>query len=147
MGTAEKNLGNPTEALSFYGKSLQINLSNKLNAEAASDYYMIASVHSKQGRFEEALKNAELALGLDKRVENSPGIAEDLYALGLISARKNDLSAAFDFFQRSYLVSLAIGMTPELKKSLASLIATADALGRQSDAERYRKALADLGTP
>jgi Tfp pilus assembly protein PilF len=147
MGTAEKSLGNPSQALEYYAKSLQINLSNKLNAEAAADYYMIASVHSKQGRYDEALKNAELALSLDKRVENSPGIAEDLFALGLISLHKKDTAAAFDYFQRSYGVFVTIDLKPGLKKSLASLIAAADELGRKSDADAYRNALAALGTP
>ena len=139
--------GTRTRRWSSIDKSLRINLSNKLNAEAAADYYMIASVHSKQGRFDEALKNADLALSLDKRVENSPGIAEDLYALGLISNRKKDLPAAFDYYQRSYLVFVTIGLKPGLKKTLTNLIATADELGRKSDADMYRKALADLGTP
>jgi tetratricopeptide (TPR) repeat protein len=144
LGTAEKNLGNPAGALEYYGKSLQINLANKLIAEAAADYYMIASVHSKQGRFDDALKNAELALSFDKQVESSPGIAEDLYALGLISNRKKDAAAAFDYFQRSYLVYITLGQKQGLKKSLTSLIAAADALDRKSDAETYRKALAAL---
>jgi len=145
MGTAEKNLSNPAGALEYYQKSLQMNLSNRLNAEAAADYYMIASVHSRQGRFDEALRNADLALSYDKRVENSPGIAEDLYALGLISTRKKDPAAAFDFYQRSYLVYVTMGLKPGLKKTLTALISTADERGRNADAETYRKALADLG--
>jgi tetratricopeptide (TPR) repeat protein len=145
MGTAEKNLGDPVAALEYYGKSLQINLSKKLNAEAAADYYMIASVHSKQGRFDEATKNAELALSLDKRVENSVGIAEDLYALGLISTRKKDPAAAFDYFQRSYLVYVTLGLKPGLKKTLTALIASADELGRKADSDAYRASLAALG--
>jgi tetratricopeptide (TPR) repeat protein len=146
MGTAEKNLSHLSAALEYYQKSLQINLSNKLNAEAASDYYMIASVHSKQGRFDEALKNADVALALDKRVENSPGIAEDLYALGLISTRRKDPAAAFDFYQRSYSVYATMGLKPGLKKTLTGLISAADELGRKADADEYRKALADLET-
>ena len=144
MGTAEKYLGNPAGALDYYGKSLQINLASKLTAEAAADYYMIASVHSKEGRFDEALKNANLALTLDKRVENSPGIADDLYALGLISTRKKDAAAAFDYYQRSYLVFVTLGLKQDQKKTLAALVAAADELGRKADADAYRATLAEL---
>ncbi len=146
LGTAEKNLGEPAQALEYYGKSLQINLAQKLQAEAASDYYMIASVHSREGRFDEAVKNAELALAVDKRIENSPGIAEDLYALGLISTRRADSAAAFDYFQRSYMVYTTIGLKSGMRKALTHLVSTCDALGRTADGDTYRKALADLGT-
>jgi tetratricopeptide (TPR) repeat protein len=108
---------------------------------------MIASVHSLGGRYDEALKNATLALTLDKQIENSPAIAKDLYALGLIATKKGDASAAFEYFQRAYLVFTTLGLKAEMKKSLTGLIAAADTLGRTADADTYRKTLADLGTP
>jgi tetratricopeptide (TPR) repeat protein len=147
LGTAEKNLGDSTKALEYYGLSLKTNLSNRSLAEAASDYYMIASVHSRDGRYDEALKNALLALSYDKQVESSPAIAKDLYALGLITAKKGDHAAAFDYFQRSYFVSTSLGFRDNMKKALAGLVAAADALGRTADAEAYRKSLADMQNP
>ena len=146
LGIAEKNLGNTAKALEYFGLSLDTNLSNKLFAEAASDYYMIASVYSRDGKYDEAMKNATLALGYDKQVESSPGIAKDLYALGAIASKKGDQAAAFDYFQRSYLVSTTLGLKNDMRKALAGLVTAADALGRTADAEAYRKALADLGT-
>ena len=79
-------------------------------------------------------------------MESSPGIAKDLLALGLISAKKGNQAAAFDYFQRSYLVSTTLGFREDMKKALTGLVAAAEALGRTADAEAYRKALADLGT-
>lgn len=146
LGTAEKNLGNSTAALGWLEQSLKINLAGKYLAEAASDHYMIASVYSREGRYEEALASAGRALALDKQIESSPGIAKDLYALGVISAKKGDQQAAFDYLQRSYLVSTTLGFTGDMKKALTGLVAAAEALGRTEDAEAYRKALADLGT-
>ena len=146
LGTAEKNLGNTSEALRYFGQSLATNLSNKLFAEAASDYYMIASVYSRDGKYDDALKNASLALRYDKQVENSPGIAKDLYALGVISGKKGDQASSFDYFQRAYLVSTTLGFKDDMRKALTGLVAAAEALGRTADAEAYRKALADLGT-
>ncbi len=129
LGTAEKNLGDSAKALEYYGKALEINLASKLIDEAASDYYMIASVHSLDGRYDEAIKNATLALALDKQMENSPRIAKDLYALGLISTKKGDAAAAFDYFQRAYLVFTTLGFKADMKKALTGLIAAADTPG------------------
>jgi tetratricopeptide (TPR) repeat protein len=105
---------------------------------------MMAAVHSKKGDFAEAGRNALLALEADKKIENSPGIAQDLYALGLIANRRGDPAAAYDYFQRSYLVFTALEIKPQMKKSLAELIAAADALGRKPEAESYRKQMAEL---
>ena len=145
LGTAEKNLGNSEAALSWFDQSLKINLAGKHLAEAASDYYMIASVHSREGRYDEALSNAARALALDKQVESSPGIAKDLYALGVISGKKGDQQGAFDYLQRAYMVCVTLGFKDDMKKALTGLVAAAEALGRTTDADTYRKALADLG--
>jgi tetratricopeptide (TPR) repeat protein len=145
LGSAEKDLGNANKALQYFQRSLDTNLSNKYFAEAASDYYMIASVYSREGNYDKALQDAAIALSYDKRVESSPGIAKDLYALGLITAKKGDQASAYDYLQRSYLVSTTLGLKGDMKRALAGLVAAADALGRSADAEAYRKALAELG--
>jgi tetratricopeptide (TPR) repeat protein len=144
LGTTHKNLGDPAKALEYYGKSLKINLANKLIEEAASDYYMIASVNSKQGDYEQAARNADLALAYDKQIENSQGIAKDLYALGLIATRRKDTASAYDYFQRAYLVFTTLGQKSEMKKSLTSLIASAESLGKAAEVQSYRKALTEL---
>jgi tetratricopeptide (TPR) repeat protein len=145
LGIAQKDLGNLAQAQEYYRKSLAINLANKLIEQAAGDYYMIAAVQSKSGEYDEAQKSASLALAADKRIENTPGIAQDLYALGLIATRRTDAAAAYDYFQRSYLV-YTLGWKPEMKKALTELIAAADALGRTAEAEAFRKTLSDLGS-
>ena len=106
---------------------------------------MIASVHSKQGDFPDALSNAQKALELDKKVESSPGIAKDLFALGLISSRKGDAAAAYDYFQRSYGVFATLGQKTGMKKSLTELISIAEGLGRTEEAQGYRQALQRAG--
>ncbi len=146
MGTARKNLDDLPGALGLFNQSLKINLDLKLGAEAASDYYMIASVYSKQGDYDNAARNAQLALEADKRVENAPAIAQDLYALGLIERKRQGFSAAYDWFLRSYQVSLALSMRPEMRKALTEMATCADALGNTEDAQSARKLLADLGT-
>ena len=147
LGTAAKNLGDPDKALAYYGKALEINLASKLTEQAASDYYMIASVHSLDGRYDDAIRNATLALTLDKQIEDSRAIAKDLHALGLIASKKGDAAAAFEYFQRAYLVFTTLGLKADMKRSLTGLIGAADSLGRTAEADAYRKTLADLGTP
>ena len=83
-GTALKNLGESARALEDLSKSLSLNLAAKRIEEAAADYYALSSLDAKEGRLESAKLNAEQALSLDKKVENSLGIAKDLYALGVI---------------------------------------------------------------
>jgi len=144
LGTTHKALGDLAIALEILRKSLAINLENKLFEEAAANYYMLASVYSKQGDYGNAMINAELALSYDKKIENSLGIAKDLYALGLISARKGAADAAYEYFQRSYLVYTTLSMTKEMKKALVELIPIAEGLGKAREVEAFRKDLADL---
>jgi tetratricopeptide (TPR) repeat protein len=145
-GAAHKNLGDFAKAREDLEKSLAINTAHKLAEETAADYYMLASVDSKQGDLESAMKNAELALATDKKIENSVGIAMDLYALGIISSRRKDVAAAYDYFQRSYLVATTLSMRSDMRKALVELIAAAEALGRATEAEDYRRALVELGS-
>jgi tetratricopeptide (TPR) repeat protein len=145
LGTAQKALGDMDAALASFAQSLKINLEGKFVQEAAGDYYMIASVHSKLGAYDEAVKNALLALSLDKQIESSPAIAKDLYALGLITTKQSDMAAAYDYFQRAYLVYTTLNDRTGARKALTGLIAAADALGKTTEADGYRKTLGDMG--
>ena len=145
IGAAYKASGDLARALEALNRSLRIDLDNKLIYEAAADYYMIASVYSKMEDFPAAVRNAQAALDLDKKIENSPGIAQDLHALGLIARKRGDAASAYDYFQRSYLVFSTLGMKSETKKLLSELAETADGLGMSADAERYRQMLAQTG--
>jgi tetratricopeptide (TPR) repeat protein len=147
LGSAYKATGELDEALAWLRKALAINLAEKLYEEAAADYYMIASVQSKQGDYAAAAKNAELALENDKRMENALGVTKDLLALGLIASRAGDSAVAHGYFERSYLAATALGSTADIRSALEGLIASGEALGKTAEAAAYRKALADLGSP
>jgi tetratricopeptide (TPR) repeat protein len=147
IGVAYKAGGEYAKALEALNRSLQLNLGAKLSWQAAADYYMIASVYSKQEDYPAAARNAQAALDLDKKIENSPGIAQDLRALGLIARKRGDGATAYDYFQRSYLVFSTLGMKEETRKTLGDLADTADGLGLTADAQRYRAMLAQTGSP
>jgi len=144
-GTAYKNLGEGARAREDLLKSLALNLAAKRIEEAAADYYALASLDAKEGLLESAKQNAGLALSLDKKVENSLGIAKDLYALGVISSRLDDTASAYDYFRRSYQVSTTLSMRADMQRALGELAVAAEALGRTEEAAQYRKTLAELG--
>jgi len=146
IGSAWKSAGDMGKALDWLSRSLQNNLTNKLWEAAAADYYMIASVHSKQGDFAGASSNAEQALALDKKVESAPGIAKDLYALGIISSKKGNTVEAYDYYQRAYNAFATLGDKGEIRKCLTNLVSAAESLGRTEDAQTYRQALERTGT-
>jgi tetratricopeptide (TPR) repeat protein len=147
LGVAYKAGGEYSKALEALNRSLQLNLGAKLSWQAAGDYYMIASVYSKQENYPAAARSAQSALDLDKKIENSPGIAQDLRALGLIARKRGDGPAAYEYFQRSYLVFSTLDMKGEMRKTLGDLAETADSLGLTADAQRYRSMLAQTGSP
>jgi tetratricopeptide (TPR) repeat protein len=145
LGTAYKSSGDYSRAMELFGKSLAINLAGKLHEEAAADYYMMASLHSKQEDYAKAEEDLVLALEQDKLIENSPGIAKDLYALGLVAGKRSDAEAAYGYFRRSFLVYSTIGYKPDIRKALQRLISAAENAGRTEEAAEYGKALSDLG--
>jgi tetratricopeptide (TPR) repeat protein len=142
IGAAYKAGGDLAKALEALNTSLRIDLDHKLTWEAAADYYMIASVYSKMEDYPAATRNAQAALDLDKKIENSPGIGQDLHAMGLIAGKQGDKAASYDYFQRSYLVFSTLGMKNDMKKLLSELAETAEGLGMSAEAERYRQMLA-----
>ncbi len=144
LGSAWKAAGNLDEAMSWLQKSLEINLARKLYEEAAGDFYMISSVHSRQGDLVAARENAEQALENDKRVENSLGIVKDLYVLGLIATKAGEMTSAADWYHRSWLSAAAISSLADARRALEGLVATADALDWAEEAAQYRAELAKL---
>jgi tetratricopeptide (TPR) repeat protein len=145
LGTAYKATGDLVRARELLAKSLAINLREKQTEEAAADYYMLASVSSKEGDLAGAEKALTLALELDKKIENSLGIAKDLSALGSVSRRKGDAETAYVYLHRAYLVYTTIGIAAETRKALEELAGAAEASGRTAEASEYRALLAGAG--
>ncbi len=147
LGAACKATGDLDRAMEWLRKALAVDLGEKLFEEAAADYYMIASVFSKQGDYASAAENALLALDYDKRTENALGVTKDLLALGLIASRAGDHETAYGYFERSRLAATALGSTTDIRSALQGLIASGEALGKTGEVAAHRTALADLGSP
>ena len=102
---------------------------------------MIASLYSKKGDYAGALSQANEALKYDKQVENSLGIAKDLQALGIISMKNGRNEKAYDYFIKSYMVFQTLSLSRQSGKAVQYVIDTALLLGKNDEAQRYRKLL------
>ncbi|MBN1646874.1 MAG: tetratricopeptide repeat protein [Spirochaetales bacterium] len=136
IGIVQKRLGNYESALEYLTKSMKTNSKYKKFAELATNYYMIASVYSKQELYGPALENAQLALEMDKKVENSPNIAQDLFVIGIIYKKTGDETRAFDYFEKSYMIYERINLPREMKKVLVYML---EYLEKKGYAEQYRE--------
>lgn len=113
-------------------------------AQAASNRYLLASILVAGGDLEGGLAQAHLALEADKKVENGPGIAQDLGALGAISLRLGRKAEAWDFWRRSYDSSLSANLPRQVAKALAALQALGPELGKDAEARHYAELLGRL---
>jgi tetratricopeptide (TPR) repeat protein len=92
IGLAEKENRRFTEAEGAVKKALAIHEKDNYLEYAAYDWYLIASIRSVAGSYGEAVVALEEALALDRRAENSWGLAMDWRALGEVY-RKQGRSA------------------------------------------------------
>jgi len=146
-GVALKDLGKTGEAKSSLQQSLAINERLKTLRERAANHYVLASIASKESKTEDALAELLLALDLDKKAENSEGIAADLYALATLYGRKTartDLETAWGYAERSFRVALASSDATAVERSLNQLVALSAGLGYQAEGAAYAALLEKL---
>lgn len=102
-----KKMKNYEDALYAIDKAVVLDEKQHYIAELASDYYIKASILSLSGEEVEGINAMLQALHYDKFIENTAGIAQDLYALALIYEKNGKKENANHFFQRTYLVYTA----------------------------------------
>lgn len=124
-----KKMAQYEEALEAIDKAIALDDSQHYIAELASDYYIKASILSLSGREEDGINSMLQALQYDKFIENTPGIAQDLYGLALIYEKMGNIEKANHYFQRTYLVYAAEGqqnipaaLTDKLKNDSDALL-------------------------
>lgn len=139
-GVVLRNQGRLDEAVAEAEKAVELNRSAKRFEELASNYYLVSSVYFRREAYPEALRYAELALEYDKRMENSPGIAQDLLAIGTIGERTGRTAEAHDMYKRAFLVYRSLSHGPGMIRGLEALIRTADKLELKEEAVLYREA-------
>ncbi|MEX2443347.1 MAG: tetratricopeptide repeat protein [Alkalispirochaeta sp.] len=137
LGTVYAQSGDFEQAETYFTQARSINEEAQNWRELASNYYMLASLASRQEDYESARTLAEAALESDKRAEYAPGIAADLFALGKIHRRLSDDDGAYQYYLRALRVYLAVNDARAGAEVLAELHATADRLGRNTEADEF----------
>ncbi len=151
-GAALKVLGRLDEAKKALNEALAINLKLKALKEPAANLYLLAAIANKEEKSAEALKYLDQALVLDKKSENSEGIAKDLYAQSVILRKLNGpdgkprLNEAWNTLRRSFRVSLATNDEAATLRDLDQLIEMADTLGLPDQKASYQGMLTKYQT-
>ncbi len=120
-GSARAALGFGDEAVVLLVESAEVALAADEKAAAAQAYYKLASLSSLGARFDEAEDWAIKALEADKSLEYAPGIAADLRALAIISAKAGKTEAAEDYYRRSWLAWRALGRSDDADEARSEL--------------------------
>lgn len=121
IGMAEKESRRWKEAEAAIKKALDIHQKESYLAEAAYDWYLIASVRSTAGHYDAALEALVEARNLDRRQENSFGLAADWRALGDVYRKMNRPAEAEAAYHRSAAIFRAMGLeqkAAELEENL-----------------------------
>ncbi|MCL2244508.1 MAG: tetratricopeptide repeat protein [Treponema sp.] len=108
-GLALRELGSFAEAENSVRRSLDIHVKDKYLENAAYDWYMIASIRSLAGNASGAVQALESSLDLDRRVENTWGLAANWRAMGDVHRRAGKSKEAAEAWQRSRAIFAAMG--------------------------------------
>jgi tetratricopeptide (TPR) repeat protein len=113
IGLAEKELGRYAEAESAVKKGLDIHEKDLYLEQAAYDWYLIASFRSLSGNYNGARQALESAMVLDRRVENSYGLATDWRALGDVFKKAGSPAESRQAYLRSAEIFRSLGNDQE----------------------------------
>jgi tetratricopeptide (TPR) repeat protein len=108
-GLAERDLGRHAEAEASVKRSLAIHEKERYFEQAAYDWFLIASIRSLSGSTAGAAQALESAIGFDRRVENSWGLAADWRALGDVYQKAGKAAEAREAYSRAAAIFRALG--------------------------------------
>ena len=100
-GLAQRTSGSYGEAEESIKKSLEIHEKEKALENASYDWYTIASIRSLAGNTAGALQALETAITLDRRIENSFGLAASWRAMGDVYRKIGRNEDALEAYKRS----------------------------------------------
>ena len=108
-GLALRELGSLREAEDAIKRSLDIHEKDKYLLRAAYDWYLIASIRSTAGNTDGALQALNSAIVLDRRMENSWGLAADWRAMGDIYRKTGKTREAREAYLHAKAIFLSLG--------------------------------------
>jgi len=98
---AYRALDSYKEAENAFKQSLSIHDKEKYLDNASYDWYNIASIRSMSGDTQGAIKAIEEAIKIDRRIENSWGLAANWRAMGDIQRKAGNSQASNEAYQRA----------------------------------------------
>ncbi|GHV94799.1 hypothetical protein AGMMS50293_11190 [Spirochaetia bacterium] len=109
IGLCERELGRYQEAEAAVKRSLDIHEKDRSLEQAAYDWFLIASIRSLAANYSGALQALESAIALDRRVENSWGLAADWRALGDVHKKAGKTAEAREAYLRAVDIFRSLG--------------------------------------
>jgi len=109
IGLAENELGNFKAAEAAVMKALAIHEKDRYLEQAAYDWFMIGSFRSQDKNYPEAVEALNQAIVLDRRIENSYGLASNWRALGVVYARMGNAEESRAAYLRSAQIFRGMG--------------------------------------
>jgi tetratricopeptide (TPR) repeat protein len=119
LGMAEKELKRFAEAERAARRSLDYYEKNLNLEDAAYAWYFIASVHSVEGRYNDALAALHNAISFDRRAENGFGLASSWQAMGNVHLKAGNTAQAARAFRRAADIYRANGLDEAADKAAA----------------------------
>ncbi|MDR0598161.1 MAG: hypothetical protein LBG14_06615 [Treponema sp.] len=119
VGLAEKELGNWADAERGIKNALDIHVKGGYMEQAAYDWYLIASIRSVSGLYQDALDALEEALGYDRRAENTYGLGMDWKAMGDVYKKAGKDAAADIAYRRAADIFRSSGLLQEAAEAEA----------------------------
>ena len=115
-GLSEKDLGRYADAEKSIMSALSIHAKDNYLEQAAYDWYLIASVRSVAGEYQRAMDALDRAIALDRRAENTFGLAMDWAAKGDVFLKMGNAFAANMSWRRSAEIFRAMDKEPMAKE-------------------------------
>lgn len=111
-----KQLKRYDEAVQAIKAAIDIDKNNKSYIELASDYYIIASVYSKQGNYPLAITHLTNAVTYDRQAENGSGLGSDYLALGTVYEKSGNIEDARRNYQKALDIFTAGRYTDKIEE-------------------------------
>jgi len=144
LGIAYYDLGKTAEATQCLFKALAVNGNKKNLKELASNHWALGTIYLSQNNHEAARSHFDAALSLDKQVENPDGVAQDLYALYVVTLKLDKPKDAYLYLSRSFNSSLSINDEASVKRDLSLLRDLALKTGQSGESSIWQTMLDQL---
>ncbi|MCL2806353.1 MAG: tetratricopeptide repeat protein [Treponema sp.] len=116
-GLALRALGSFQQAEDAFRRSLEIHEKEKNLENVSYDWYTIASIRSLSGNTQGALQALESSIKIDRRIENSWGLAASYRAMGDVYSKTNRQSDAAIAYRRAASIYRAMGNEHEASET------------------------------